>query len=65
METLEMQINNMVTQLNQPEQVLVLEIVKRFLPDDVASENDLIAISAARREYRDKETISENDINWD
>ena len=65
METITAQINNMVTHLNASEQVLVLEIIKRFLPDDVATEEDLAAITAAREEYRRKETVSEEHINWD
>ena len=65
METVAVQISNMVTQLNEPEQLLVLEIVKRFLPDDVATEDDLAIIAAAREEYRLRETITLEDINWD
>ena len=58
------QINTMVEQLHEPEQVLVLEIVKRFLPDDVAKPDDLIAIASAREEYRCDETVRHDDIDW-
>jgi len=58
------QINTMVEQLHEPEQVLVLEIVKRFLPDDVATPDDLIAIASAREEYRRGETVRHDDIDW-
>jgi len=59
-----LQINSMVPHLNEPEQALVLEIIKRFLPDDVASVEDLAAINIAREEYFRGETINANDINW-
>jgi hypothetical protein len=65
MVALSMQINNMVEQLHEPEQVLILEIVKRFLPDDVATPEDLDIIAAAREEYRCGETISDGNIDWD
>jgi hypothetical protein len=58
------QINTMVEQLHEPEQKLLVEIIKRFLPDDVATPDDLIDIAAAREEYRRGETIGEDDINW-
>jgi len=65
MTTLALQINTMVEQLHEPEQALVLEIVKRFLPDDTATPDDLAAIVVAREEYRLGETIKDVDINWD
>jgi len=65
MEAVAVQINNMVAQLDEPEQFLVLEILKRFLPDDVATEDDLVNIALARDEYRRGETISADAINWD
>ncbi|MCL2634286.1 MAG: hypothetical protein FWD34_07230 [Oscillospiraceae bacterium] len=58
------QINTMVEQLQEPEQILVMEIIKRFLPDDVATPDDIMDISAARAEYRNGETIDINAINW-
>jgi len=64
MEAITTQISNMVMQLDEPEQVLVLEIIKRFLPDDVATTDDLDIIVTAREEYRLRETINEEEINW-
>jgi hypothetical protein len=57
-------INYMVEQLDVPEQNLVLEIIKRFLPDDIATEEDMTAILAARDEYARGECIGEDDIIW-
>ncbi|MCL2357918.1 MAG: hypothetical protein FWC70_12335 [Defluviitaleaceae bacterium] len=64
MQTLTMQINTMVEHLQEPEQTLVLEIVKRFLPDDVATPEDLAVIAEARDEYLRGESIKEEDIDW-
>ena len=64
MEALSTRINYMVEQLQEPEQILVLEIVKRFLADDVATPDDLIDISIAREEYLLGETIKDANIDW-
>ena len=60
-----MQINHMVEQLQESEQSLVLEIVRRFLPDDVATPDELLAIADARAEYWRGETVAMEDIDWD
>jgi len=61
------QINIMVEQLDEREQMLIFEIVKRFLSsdfaDDAATPEDLADIAAAREEYRRGETINHNDID--
>ena len=49
----------------EQEQALLFEIAKRFVSDDIASADDLEAISAARQELRAGETVSHNEINWD
>jgi len=54
----------MVEHLHESEQALLFEIVKRFLPDDVATPDDLADIAAARDEYRRGTTISDEDIDW-
>ena len=45
------QIAVMLNLMPEQERVLILEIVKRFLPDDVATPDDLEAIAAARAAY--------------
>ena len=59
------QITDIIENLQESEQILIFEIVKRFLPDDVATADDLEAIAIAREEFRRGETISHNDIDWD
>ena len=45
------QINHFLKQLPESEKYLLLEIIKRFVPDDVATPDDLKAIHAAREEF--------------
>ena len=58
------QLVEMIDCLPEQEQVLVFEIVKRFVPDDVATPDDFRAIQEAREEYAQGETVNHNDINW-
>lgn len=58
------QLVEMIDCLPEQEQVLVFEIVKRFVPDDVATADDLQAIQAAREEYARGETVSHDALNW-
>lgn len=51
--------------LPETEQSLLLEIARRFLPDDVATPDDLEEIKQARAEYASGETVAHNAINWD
>lgn len=41
------------------------EELSKFVPDDVATPNDLEDICMARAEYANSETINHNAINWD
>lgn len=56
------QLVEMIDCLPEQEQVLVFEIVKRFVPDDVATADDLRAIQTAQAEYTNGETASHIDI---
>ena len=59
------EINYMVELLPEQEQRLVLEIVKRFIPDDVATPDDIAAIKASDEDARLGRTVRHEDINWD
>lgn len=58
------QLDEMIDCLPEQEQILLFEIVKRFVPDDTASAADLKDIQTARTEYSRGETISHESINW-
>lgn len=59
------QLVDMIDCMPEQEQILLFEIAKRFVADDIATEDDIKAIQAARGEYAKGETVSHNDINWD
>ena len=54
----------MIDCLPEAEQVLVLEIVKRFVADDVATPDDLAQIRAADEEFARGEFTRHEDIDW-
>ncbi len=56
---------DVIDSLPEQEQFLLFEIAKRFLPDDIATEDDLKAIATARKEYEQGATLDHNKINWD
>lgn len=58
------EINYMVEQLPEAEQKLVLEIVKRFIPDDVATPEDIAAIQEAEEDARLGLLVRHEDIDW-
>ena len=58
------QLVDVIDVLPETEQLLLLEIAKRFISDDVATDDDLAAIRAAREEFARGETVSHDNINW-
>ena len=59
------QLVTVIDCLPEAEQALLLEIAQRFLPDDIATPEDLETIRAAREEYARGEFYTDKDINWD
>ena len=59
------QINTMVEQLEEPEQLLLVELLKRLVPDNVATVEDFEDIRIAEQELAEGKTISFSNINWD
>lgn len=59
------QLVGVIDCLPETEQSLLLEIARRFLPDDIATPTDLEDIQAARAEYARGETVPHEAINWD
>lgn len=58
------EINYMVEHMPEEEQKLVLEIVRRFVPDDVATPEDIEAIHAAEEDARLGLLVKHEDIDW-
>lgn len=66
--TVKAQIVEMIDFVPDRELPIILEVVKRFIPQDadtIATEDDLKAHRLAMEEYAQGKTISHNDINWD
>ena len=58
------QLNSLIDYLPEQEQLLVLEIVKRFIPDDVATPEDLADIRIANEEFARGDFVLHENINW-
>ena len=58
------QIQYIAERLEAPEQNLVLELMKRLLPDDVATAEDIRDIALARQELASGDVVDFNDIDW-
>ncbi len=59
------QLTEIIDILPEQEQILLYEIAKRFVADDIATADDIAATNEARKEYANGETIDHNAINWD
>ena len=59
------QLVGVINCLPETELSLLLEVARRFLPDDVATPDDLEDIRIARAEYASGQTVAHDDINWD
>lgn len=59
------QLVGVIDCLPESEQSLLLEIARRFLPDDVATPEDLADIRTAREDYSKGQTVPHEAINWD
>jgi hypothetical protein len=58
------QIAHIIDYLPEREQSLVLEIVKRFAPDDIATQKDIEDIRNADEEFAKSEFVRHEDIDW-
>ena len=50
--------------LHEPEQLLLLETAKRFIPDDVATLEDIIDIQQADEDFTHGDFFRDEDIDW-
>ena len=64
MSPIKKQLVDVIDCLPEQEQILLFEIAKRFISDDVANADDVEAVRAARQEYANGETVNHDAINW-
>jgi len=55
---------NTIDQLPEQEQILLLHVARRFMPDDVATDEDIWDIKQADEEFTLGEFFTDEDINW-
>jgi hypothetical protein len=58
------QLVGIIDYMPDEELSLLLEIARRFIPDDIATPEDLEAIRIADEEYVRGEYVEEDAINW-
>ena len=59
------QISSFVEQMPEKNQAILLELVKTMISsDDVLSDDDIVDIEKARKEYASGETIPHSAVNW-
>jgi len=57
--------NHLSRHLNDHEKLVIVEVMRKFLPDNIATAEDLEDIRIAREEYARGETTKHSDIDWD
>jgi len=50
--------------LSEQERQIIIALMQRLLPDDIATQEDISDIEKARAEYFAGEAISFDEINW-
>lgn len=65
MNNIKQQAFNTFDLLDERGQMLIIELMERLVPDDVATQHDLEMHAAALEEYKRGETVSHDAINWD
>jgi hypothetical protein len=63
--TLKNELIEMIDYIDDRETKLLLEIARGFIPDDVATPEDLADIAKADEEFARGEFVRMSDINWD
>ena len=59
------QLNSVIDCLPESEQLLLLEIARRFIVDDIATQDDIATHIEAVAAHERGETIDFYDIDWD
>ena len=64
MENLQNEIQAMVGLLPEAELKIVYEVISRFVPDYIATTDDLEHIAMARKEFENGGTVNADDLDW-
>ena len=58
------QIQHIAEWIDEPQQMQVLEYMKKLLPDNIATAEDLMDIAIARTELSKGEAVDFNSVDW-
>jgi hypothetical protein len=64
MENIKQQAFSTFDLLDERGKLLIIELMGRLVPDDVATSRDVELHAAAMSEYRNGETVNHNAIDW-
>ena len=56
--------NHLATHLDDQEKTLLIGIMRKFIPDHIATEEDLREMTLAREEFARGESYSWDDVAW-
>ncbi|MDR1574123.1 MAG: hypothetical protein LBS24_07415 [Clostridiales Family XIII bacterium] len=63
--TINQQIHSLIDLIPDADKRTILDVLKRFIPDDVATPEDLATHEAAIAAFNRGECVRHEDMNWD
>ena len=59
------QVHELVDIINPSELNIIYHVLAKFIPEDIATPDEIEAIQIGRDEFLRGETVSHDDIDWD
>jgi len=58
-------LKNLIELVPEQDIETLFRVIVKFVPGDIAEQDEIEAILAAKRDIEEDGTVSHNDINWD
>ena len=58
-------LKNLIELVPEQDIETLFRVIVKFVPEDIADQDEIEAIVAAKRDIEKNGTVSHNDINWD
>jgi len=58
-------LKNLIELVPEQDIETLFRVIVKFVPGDIADQDEIEAIVAAKRDIEENGTVSHNDINWD
>ncbi len=58
-------LKNLIELVPEQDIETLFRVIVKFVPGDIADQDEIEAIVAAKRDIKENGTVSHNDINWD